>query len=224
MNILVCAAHPDDEALGMGATMAKLADAGHCIYCWFYFSGVNCNGVMQTQTEEIAALLGVKHAAAACDAGDNKSDCLPLLDIARSIEKAIGMCNPEVVYTHSIRDLNIDHRHVAEATLVAARPKTDTQIKRLLAYEVPLVTDRAFGSFGGGGSGGGGGGGGVFRPNVYENVSGGDAWGRKCDALRRYQEMLDTPLLPQVEAVAQYRGMQIGCGMAEAFELVWERK
>ena len=78
------------------------------------------------------------------------------------------------------------------------------------------MTDWAFGSFGGGG--------GVFRPNVYENVSGGDAWGRKCNALRRYQEMLDTLLLPQVEATAQYRGMQIGCGMAEAFELIWEQR
>ncbi len=211
MNVLVCSAHADDECLGMGGTISKLASAGHNVYCWFYFSGINCNGVLQKQPQEVAKLLGTVYPPFVMPMTvDNESDTIPLLDIARSIEKAIAEVGPEVVYTHSKSDLNIDHRRVCEATLVATRPVLGSTIQRVLSYEVPLVTDWAFGQFG------------TFNPNVYEKLSS-DNIAAKIDALNLYGDGIQN-CMQAVFVLNEFRGVQSGFEHAEAFELVWERR
>ncbi len=216
MNVLVCASHCDDEVLGMGGTISKLTSAGHSVYCWFYFSGLNCNGIMQQQPKEVANILGTVYPPFIMPMTvDNESDTIPLLDIARSIETAIADTKPEVVYTHFRGDLNIDHRRVFEATMVATRPVPGNTVRCVLSYEIPSVTEWAFGQFG------------TFRPNVYEELSDGD-YDNKIMAAFAYKGCLLNPPHPRSEGgldtLVVHRGQQIGMDYAEAFELVWERR
>lgn len=210
MNVLVCSAHADDEVLGMGSTISKLTSAGHNVYCWFYFSGINCNGVLQEQPREVAKILGTVYPPFVMPMTvDNESDMVPMLDIARSIEKAVTDTKPEIVYTHFRGDLNIDHRRVFEATMVATRPVPGSTIRRVLSYEVPSVTDRAFGQFG------------IFSPNVFEELDESD-FNKKVHGLQIYGDSIRNHI-PTVVSLAESRGCMSGFQFAEAFELVWER-
>ena len=216
MNVLVIASHADDEVLGMGGTIAKLVRTGHNIYCWFYFSGFNCNGVHQEQPREVSKILGTVYPPFVMPMTvDNESDIASVMGIARNIEKAIAETKPEVVYMPSVHDLNIDHRRVAEAALVATRPVPGSIIHRVLSYEVPSVTEWAFGQFG------------TFRPNVYEELSD-DNYDHKIMAAFAYEGCLLDPPHPRSEGgldtLVVHRGQQIGVDYAEAFELVWERR
>jgi LmbE family N-acetylglucosaminyl deacetylase len=216
MNILVCASHPDDEILGMGSTIYKLASSGHCIACWFYFSGINCNGEQQKQPEEVANIIGTAYPPFIMpDTFDNESDVMPILQIARSIEATIEKVRPEVVYTHSGHDLNADHRCVFEAAMVATRPKPQSTINRLLSFEVPSSTEWGFGQFG------------LFNPNVFEEVDSA-CYQKKIEALHAYIHFIKKPPHPRsinkIDALLKHRGAQVGFDYAEAFELIWERR
>jgi LmbE family N-acetylglucosaminyl deacetylase len=140
---------------------------------------------------------------------------LPLIDIARSIEDTLTRVQPEVVYTHLIHDLNIDHRRVAEATLIAARPKCYPNIHKILSYEIPVISDWSFGQLGG-----------VVAPDVYEDVSE-SHMGAKVATINEYGKL---GLFKSgrhehrgSRIYAELRGSQIGLKLAEAFELIWER-
>jgi LmbE family N-acetylglucosaminyl deacetylase len=211
----VCASHADDEVLGMGATIAKLSAAGHTVYCWFYFSGTNCNGVRQEQPKEVAELLGTVYPPFVMPLTvDNEADTVPLLSIAQSIEDIIEKTKPAIVYTHLAQDLNIDHRRVAEATLVATRPRAKSSVRSVLSYEIPSVSDWSFGQLGG-----------IAAPNVYEHLTIAQV-NAKYSAICRYGMLGLFPpddRLRSSRIYAELRGMQSGALYAEAFELVWER-
>ncbi len=212
MTVLILSAHPDDEVLGMGSTIIKMVTAGHTVYCWFYFSGTNCNGVQQAQPEEVARVLGTVYPPFVMSMTvPNEGDTIPMLDIARSIEDTIKLTEPEVVYTHSTYDLNIDHQRVAEASIIATRPRPGNDIKQLLSYEVPTVTDWSFGKLGG-----------TFTPNVYEGLSS-LQFSCKMNALSIYGDLTNNYTYPVI-ALCKYRGSQVGCEYAEAFELIWNRR
>ena len=211
MNVLVCAAHADDECLSMGGTIAKLTQAGHNVYCWFYFNGFNCNGVMQYQPREVAKILGTAEPPFVMRTTiDNEADTIPVLDIARNIEKAIAETEPEIVYMPSVHDLNIDHRRVAEAALAATRPVSGSTIHRVLSYEVPCVTNWAFGQFG------------HFVPNVYEELDESNL-NKKTHGARLYGDIAKS-YTHAIVSLAESRGCTSGFRFAEAFELVWERR
>jgi LmbE family N-acetylglucosaminyl deacetylase len=212
MNILVCASHADDEVLGAGGTIAKLSAIGHTVYCWFYFSGINCNGVQQEQPKTVSDILGTVWPPFVMPMTvDNESDMVPLLDIARSIEDAIDKTQPEIVYIPSVHDLNIDHRHVAEAALVAIRPIHEATIRRVLSYGVPSVTAQAFGQFG------------AFKPTVFEELSGTDL-DKKLDAIELYRYLMSDAVFKSTIATCEYHGSWFDLPDVEAFELIWERR
>ena len=59
------------------------------------------------------------------DFPDNQLDSVPLLEIIKAIESVKAHLKPELVYTHTGADLNIDHKIVLHATLTAFRPLND---------------------------------------------------------------------------------------------------
>ena len=218
MRVLTVAAHPDDETLGAGATMAKLAAMGHEVWVCILADGVTSrHGYVELQKEcakRAADVLGVSNVVF-CELPDQRLDALPLLDVITPIERCIGEFHPDVVFTHFSQDANQDHRVVFQATLVAARPLAGLSVQRLLCYETPSSTEWAP-PFPGS----------VFSPNVFVEVAG--TLPRKLDALREYERTHSNEMRPYphprsyeaIEAYAKRHGAAAGVRAAEPFMLV----
>jgi LmbE family N-acetylglucosaminyl deacetylase len=226
MNVLVIAAHPDDEVLGCGGTIARLSKEGHEISIAILGEGLTSRfanrrdtskksiKAIQKCSREAAKLLGV-----AADhvlnftLPDNRFDTVPLLDVVKMIEKIIDQTEPECVFTQHGADLNIDHAIVFRATLTATRPVTDTLVKQLYAYEVPSSTEWAFQKLEP-----------RFTPNLFIDVS--ETLKLKIAAMQLYEsERRDFPHPRSTEAlevIAKRWGSVAGVGAAEAFEIIRE--
>lgn len=219
-SILVVAAHPDDEALGCGGTIAKLADEGATIHVAFLADGVfSRTGDQKEQQQEL--LVRRTAARAACnvlgvtsvsfdDFPDNRMDTVALLDITKVIEKLITEYKPDTVFTHHAGDVNIDHRRIHEAVTTACRPQTGHFVKTVLFFEVPSSTEWQFpGSAS------------AFVPNWFIDVS--DTLDRKLVALDCYvDEMRPWPHPRSTQGIthlAHWRGATVGVDAAEAFML-----
>lgn len=218
-RLLVIAAHPDDEVLGCGATMARCAAQGCEVHVVILSRGISSrNSADEKNTDSKAhnALLGASREANAHlgvsshsvhDFPDNRMDSLPLLDIIKPIEHTIEQLQPDTVLTHYYNDLNIDHRIVHQAVLTACRPLPMNTLRQLLFFEIPSSTEWQVSQHGG------------FSPSVYIDVS--QTLEKKLEALRIYaSEMRSWPharSLNAVEYLARWRGASAGLDAAEAF-------
>lgn len=219
-SILVVAAHPDDEVLGCGGTLAKLAGKGDPIHVAFLADGVFSRAGDQTKRQEALYLrcaaaqkacdiLGVKSVSFG-DFPDNRMDTVALLDITKVVEEQIAEHRPDTVFTHHGGDLNIDHRRTHEAVVTACRPQSGHPVKTILCFEVPSSTEwQLSGSAP------------AFAPNWFEDISG--ALDRKLAALDAYAAELRAWPHPRsrqgVESLARWRGAIVGVDAAEAFML-----
>src|SRR5215475_6916202 len=118
-SILVCAAHPDDEVLGCGGTIARHVTEGDKVNVVYLADGVSSRTVDNEQIwlRHEAAIraqkeLGIQGIPVFYDYPDQQLDTIPLLRLVQSIER---VCRPNIVYTHHLGDLNLDHRLVAQA-------------------------------------------------------------------------------------------------------------
>jgi LmbE family N-acetylglucosaminyl deacetylase len=222
MNILVIAAHPDDEVLGCGGTIAKLVQQNHRVYIAILGEGITSRSAKREQanyklvenlrddSKQVAKLLGT---ADLFQYGlpDNRFDTLPLLDIIKLIENLLERVQPEVIYTHHHGDLNIDHAVLHRAVVTAARPANGSAVRELYAFEVPSSTDWAFGQFAP-----------VFRPNVFVDIS--VTLETKIKAMALYTSEVRSFPHPRsaeaLRAIAQSRGSSVGLEASEAFELL----
>ena len=159
MKILIVAAHPDDEVLGMGGTIlrhSKLKDIVKIVYLATGISSrqkyddeikskklseLNKNRIkkLQNDAKKATKILKVKDISF-YDFPDNELDSVPLLKIVKVIENEIKKFKPDIVYTNHFGDLNIDHRTTYNATLTACRP-LNNKIKKLISFEVPSSTE-----------------------------------------------------------------------------------
>jgi len=225
MKVLVVMAHPDDEVLGCGGTIAKLGKDGHEVYTAILGEGLTSRDdgrrlagaggldALRDSCRRAAGLLGVRDVVFG-SFPDNRFDERPLLEVVKFVEGVAAEVGPEIVYTHHGGDLNIDHAATFRAVLTALRPMRGTTVRRVLACEIPSSTEWAFGSFHP-----------AFEPNVFEDVS--DTLGLKIRAMEEYESELrgfPHPRSPEaIEALARTRGSAVGMTAAEAFRLVWER-
>lgn len=217
---LIIAAHPDDEVLGCGGTIAKLADEGSTIHVAFLSDGVfsriddHADQQQELRTRRAAAqkacdILGVKSVSFG-EFPDNRMDTVALLDITKALEELIAMHQPEVVFTHHAGDVNIDHRRMHAAVVTACRPQRGHSVKTLLCFEVPSSTEWQLpGSAP------------VFAPNWFVDIS--NTIERKLAALDAYAAELRAWPHPRsrqgVEHLARWRGATVGVDAAEAFVL-----
>ena len=218
--VLVVAAHPDDEALGCGGTIAKLATAGATVCVAFIADGVSAR--MDSEAADSRKLTARRVAAGkACsllgaraeffgDFPDNRLDTVPLLSLAQCVEALIAKHRPDMLLTHHGGDLNVDHRLVHQAVVTACRPQPGSQVRTLVSFEVPSSTEwQPPGS------------GQAFAPNWFVDIS--DTLDKKLEALDAYAvEMRDWPHARSREAVqhlARWRGATVGVAAAEAFVL-----
>ena len=219
---MVVAAHPDDETLGAGATIAKHIAAGDAVSVLILGQGITSRKEKnQDSSSEIIALradskralakLGVKNVKF-FDLPDNMFDSVPLLELVKVIEKAISEEKPEIVYTHYHGDLNVDHRLTFNAALTGCRP-FNCSVKKILSFEVLSSTEWSPQNSAS-----------IFMPIAYVDVSA--EFLKKIAALKEYKtEMRQYPhprSLEVVETLAKFRGATIGVNAAEAFEIIRE--
>ena len=133
MRVLVVAAHPDDEVLGCGGTIAKLSNEGHDIHIMILGEGSTSRSqdrgqadmtlveALRENSHQAAKTLGAKEVCLR-DLPDNRFDAVPLLEIVKIVEEAVEKLNPEIIYTHHGGDLNIDHTLTHRSVLTATRP------------------------------------------------------------------------------------------------------
>jgi LmbE family N-acetylglucosaminyl deacetylase len=222
MNILVIAAHPDDELLGCGGTAARMAAEGHSVYLSILGEGITSRHSERTAvnpaaieslhgcSQRVADLLGAKELSLHA-LPDNQFDSVPLLDVVKVVEKIIERWNPDAVYTHHGGDLNIDHRVLSEAVLTATRPRQRNSVRDVYMFEIASSTEWAFQQLSP-----------VFRPNVFVDIS--ETLETKVSAMQEYESEIREFPHPRskqaLRAIAQRWGSVAGCKAAEAFELV----
>jgi LmbE family N-acetylglucosaminyl deacetylase len=155
VNVLVIAAHPDDEVLGCGGTIARHAAAGDRVSILILAEGLTSrpdfrdDGSLERHRSRAQAAGRLLGAADVVLAGfpDNRMDTVPQLEVAQTIEREIARVRPEVVFTQHGGDLNIDHVVTFRATLAATRPMPGCAVRRVYAYEVASSTEWAFQQF-----------------------------------------------------------------------------
>jgi LmbE family N-acetylglucosaminyl deacetylase len=218
-KVLVVAAHPDDETLGMGGTIHKLSLLGSRVRVVFLSDGVSSR-------EEIRESLEIRRTAAVdalkilnCsdvyfyDYPDNSMDTVPFIEIVKTIEQIISEFGPSVLFTHFPHDLNVDHRITAQACLVAARPKAKCKINSLFFFEVQSSTEWNFGDS-------------QFTPNMFVDIS--NSFELKMEALRQYRAEIEANpearSFAGIEARCSIRGATVGVSKAEAFQIAFLRE
>lgn len=219
-KVLVIAAHPDDEVLGCGATIARHTKAGDEVHVVILAEGVTSRDKVRepgNRSMELSELARAAHAANEIlgvrslnlhDLPDNRLDSINLLDVVKLIEDYVQTIKPDILYTHHIGDVNIDHRRIHEAVITAIRPQPGQTVKTLLFFEVQSSTEwQPPGS------------GPPFAPNWFVDIS--STLALKMKALLIYKtEMRPWPHSRSCEAVehlARWRGATVGCEAAEAF-------
>ncbi|MBN8587611.1 MAG: PIG-L family deacetylase [Rhodothermia bacterium] len=225
-RILVFAAHPDDEVLGCGGTIARLVQENHIVHVCILGEGATSRferredapnvliNELATASQKAANVLGVS-SVIGLGLPDQRFDTLPFLEIVKKITTILNEIQPEVVYTQHGGDLNLDHAITFRATLTACRPFQGATVREVLAYEVPSSTEFAFGKFYP-----------VFQPDTFINIS--PYLDAKIAAMYCYApEMRPFPHPRSEEAlrsIATRWGTQVGFDAAEVFQTIFRTK
>ena len=223
--VLVVAAHPDDEVLGCGGTLARHADAGDPVHILILAEGATSRDAARNRkgrAKEIEQLRDAARAAAQALGAeaprfgglpDNRMDSLDLLDVVKVVEQVVAELAPRIVYTHHSGDLNIDHRITHQAVLTACRPLPDSTVRAVYGFETVSSTEWAGPAAGS-----------AFLPARFVGIA--DHLDAKLRALDCYAgEMRSFPHArsrENVEALARHRGASVGLAAAEAFTVIRE--
>lgn len=221
-SVLVVAAHPDDEILGCGGTITRLAREGHEVRIAILAEGMSSRYPhredadqqqlqhLHARAQQAADKVGAKELVL-CKLPDNRLDTVPLLDVVKTVEDLVARFRPETIYTHHPGDLNVDHGVVYRAVLTATRPMSGQCVRDVYAFEVPSSTEWAFQRLGP-----------SFRPNVFVDIA--DSLETKIAALACYDtetRKFPHPRSPEaLRAIATRWGSVVGLQAAEAFELI----
>ncbi|MBN1849304.1 MAG: PIG-L family deacetylase [Deltaproteobacteria bacterium] len=221
-RILVVAAHPDDEILGCGGTLARAIRNGACVEVMFLSEGTSARfplgeydsqeyrtqaATRRKEAEEALKALGINEMSF-CERLGCQFDTYPILSIVKDIENKMESYSPTMLFTHNPLEVNIDHRITYEAVEAACRPVHDWVPKEIYLFEVVCSGSWTFQS--------------RFRPNVFVDIS--DVWEIKMKAWQCYKGEQKPYPFPRSqmgqETLARYRGISAGLEKAEAFCLV----
>lgn len=217
-RVLVIAAHPDDEVLGVGGTIAWHTRVnGDEVYVLFLTEGCssqyrgNESIIIQKKNEARNAneILGVKELFFE-DLPDMRLDSLLHIEVNEVIEKYIKKLHPNIIFSHQ-PDLNRDHVITFESTMVSFRPVPGSTVKKMLLYSSASSTEWSapFSGY-------------YFMPNVFYNIT--DTLDLKLKAFSCYRtEVRDFPhprAIASVKIYAQQVGISVGFNAAEPFMLM----
>ncbi len=217
-RILVVAAHADDEILGCGGVMSKFSKLGDEIYTMILGEGktsrdgygVSEIDILNEEIRKANAVVGVKEVFTA-DFPDNAFDSVALLKLVKKVDEIKNKVKPEIIFTHHIGDINIDHQITHKAVLTATRPMLNECVKEVYSYEVPSSTE--WNSYSRET---------VFVPNVFFDIT--DEIDAKVAAMAEYKsELREYPhprSLRHIKELANVNGTKVGLKYSENFALV----
>lgn len=219
-KILIIAAHPDDEILGCGGTVARLVKEGHEAYTLILGEGITSrddkryNGKRASELKELRKqaleankVLGIKEVFFH-EFPDNRFDTVPILDVIKVVEKVKNEIRPSIIFTHYNGDLNIDHQITYQSVITSTRPLPDEPVKEIYSFEVLSSTEWNYPS--------------EFSPNAFYDIRATLKY--KLKAMEIYKsELRDYPHPRSIEGIrlnAEYWGMHVGLKYAEAFKTI----
>lgn len=216
---LVIAAHPDDEVLGCGGTMRRMASEGVEVYCLILGEGVTSRDDSRDASHRVKELEELRAAARRANKllgvqelffeslPDNRFDAVNLLDVVKIVEHYVTKLRPERVFTHGDGDLNNDHTVTSRAVLTACRPLPDSHVKGVYFFSVLSSTEWNYPN--------------SFKPNFFFEIDG--FLETKLEAMKIYSsELREWPhprSLKAIEYEARLRGTHVGRNAAEAFQI-----
>lgn len=212
MNVAVVVAHPDDEVLGPGGTIARHVKEGDSVHILIVADGETSRRNRAVDMRAQAAADAARTLGAGpprlLGLADQRLDTVPLLEVTQAIERMLAETAPSVVYTHHPNDLNADHCIVARAVMTACRPMPGSAVTAIYGFETPSSTEWAPPDATE-----------AFVPARFVDIS--DTLAVKMAALRHYDaEMRPFPhprSYEAIEALARWRGATAGMRAAEAF-------
>ena len=220
-KILVVVAHPDDEILGMGGTIAKLSVQGKDVHVLIVTDG---SSAQYRGSENLQKIIDEKKLETknACDRVGVKSihyggmpdmqlDVTPHIQVNQAIEKVIDEIQPDAVFTHFYGDVNLDHQCVFRSVMVAVRPVADQVVKEVYCFNVPSSTEwNVFNATT------------MFMPNIVVDIA--DFAEQKYAALAEYKtELREYPHPRSIEHIRKQdeaEGLKAGLLCGESFMLI----
>ncbi len=225
MNYLFVVAHPDDEVLGAGGTIAKLTGEGHraevCILCGeagarknrpetdkLYQDIMRCNNMLGVEKIHLGSFPNIKF------------NRVPHLKLVQFIEEILAAAQADIIFTHHPGDLNNDHYQTSIACQAAVRlfqrNSSITPVKELNYMEIPSSTEWGLNTSLR-----------PFTPNLFVELLE-EGVERKLKALSQYEGVMREYPHPRsetaIKGLAAYRGCQAGMKYAECFETVFRRE
>jgi len=220
MNILAIAPHPDDETLGCGGTLLKLARSGAEIH-WLLVTAAHkpqftaAQVARQRRQIEAARRAYPFSSFSWLKLPTTRLERLPRVDIIRGVREVVARLRPDTVFVPHHGDIHSDHLEVFLATQAVLKTfyLRAHGVRRVLAYEVPSETDAMVPLAGN-----------AFLPTVFVDITG--TFERKLEIMRMFEAELHPEPLPRspssIRALARHRGSTIGVEYAEAFSLIRE--
>ena len=214
-NILIVAAHPDDEILGCGGSIIKLKN--NCtINTIFMTNGVSSRKgaskkhILRRKTQCLKLFKHLKiNKPIFFNLPDNQMDKIPILKIVKRLEKYIKLLKPSTIFTHYENCLNVDHKKTFEAVITACRPINNHPIKKILSFEIPSSTEWNVGKKN------------IFVPNYFVDIT--NVINKKIESIKFYKDEIrkypHSRSLKLIKSLASYRGASSGVRYAEAFYL-----
>ncbi len=210
-NVIVIAAHPDDEILGPGGTIKKLVNNGNKVISVVVAKGrKEKEDCIKESMLEANKYLGVEEVVF-LEYPNLLLETLPLHSLTKEIEALLAKYEPSMIFTHHYGDLNRDHQILYQAVITSARPLPGKKAAEILCFETVSssewsqhTNDKE------------------FKPNYFVDIT--ETIDDKLKSLSFYHmEMRDFPhprSYQGVKSLAQVRGMTVGVDYAEAFEII----
>ena len=218
-NILIIAAHPDDEILGCGGTISKFKKEKKKIYVYFTHEGSSSryknanildakNAISKRKKMALNAAKFLNYKIVEFGNNPNlRNDNYNLLENVKNLTKVINKIRPNLIITHHPDDINEDHQFTFKTVSNAVRPPAKILIKEIYLMEIPSTTDWTLRS--------------NFKPNVFIDIT--KNIDNKIKALKFYtsefQKYPHSRSEINLKAHSIYRGAQVGLKNVEAFEL-----
>ena len=218
VKILAVVAHPDDEVIGLGGTLIKHISVGDEVRVLFLADGKSSRDsfsendleISKKENKMVSSFIGYSYKR--FDLRDNQLDKYPLLKIVTLIENEVDKSRPNVIYTHSFQDINIDHQICTLATITAVRPIDKFNfVSEILLFETLSETEwgpsKRFET---------------FTPNLFVELSQ-EQLNKKLEAMSLYKSELREGFNPRtlaiIEANSRLWGAKYGIRYCEPFQV-----
>ncbi len=218
-NVLVLAAHPDDETLGCGGTLLRHKANGDRIH-WLIATGMSkeegfASADISRRDKEIEKVRGLYafDGVSKLDIPTTKVDDVPINELVEKISKVFREVEPEILYLPFRGDVHSDHRMLFDAAYSCTKTFRYPFIKKILMMEIISETEFVPGFKDA-----------VFIPNYFVNI--GSFLEKKIEIMKTFESELGEQPFPRslenIRALATFRGAMSGCDHAESFMILKE--